>query len=189
MRLSKSRSPNQGQKRQGRWMGTRNEPAGAEVLRQRGPGPRVAGCPGKMLSVLTLKHLRCPRPYARRFRTCQFFFNKLPTLTATSLLGNTSLSPCFRKSTGDRSRGAAVEQPEGATKPLPQRGCRGPRGPNPGQIWSLFLKSTYPISTGPTLPPATRMARRFVTICPPYLCFLVKMENALVPISGKLCLR
>lgn len=91
-------------------MGTRNEPAGSEVLRERGPGPRVAGCSRKMLAVLTLKHLRCPGPYARRFRTCQFLFNKLPTRTATSLLGNMSLSPCFRKSPGVRSRGDAVEQ-------------------------------------------------------------------------------
>ena len=54
-------------------MGTRNEPAGAEVLRQRGLGPRVAGCPGKMLSALTLKQLRCPRPYARGFVRVNFY--------------------------------------------------------------------------------------------------------------------
>lgn len=62
-----------------------------------------------MLSGLTLKHLPCPGPYARRFRACQFLFNKLPARTATSLLGNMSL-PHARKSPGARSRGDAVEQ-------------------------------------------------------------------------------
>ena len=196
MRLSQSRRPKHGQKG---WTGTRNEPAGAEVPRERRPGPRAAGCSGKMLSGLTLKHLPCPGPYARRFRACQFLFNKLPARTTTSFLGNMSLPHVLENlrvpdpgATRSNSWWAPVfsaAPKEGATKPPPRRGCHGPRGPSPGQVWSLFLKSSYPISTGPTLPPATRLARRSVAICPPIPLLPRKDGERLGPYvntSGKL---
>lgn len=204
MRLSKSRRPNQGQKGRGRRMETRTEPAGAEVLRWRGPGSRVAGCRGKMLSVLTLKHLWCPRPYARRFRTCQVLFNKLPSRTAISLLGNMSLSPCFRKSTGDRSRGAAVEQLVSSSFLCsPQRRCdeaassAGMPRPARAESWPSLqfisqkqLPNFYWTDTA-SLPQPAWPADLWPS-AHQYLCILVKMENALVRYvntSGKLCLR
>lgn len=104
MRLSKSRRPNQGQKGRGDVWRLHRAGRGrsSPVARTWIQGRR---CRGKMLSVLTLKHLRCPVPYARRFRTCQVLFNKLPSRTAISLLGNMSPFPMFQKIYGWQIQG------------------------------------------------------------------------------------
>lgn len=165
------------------------------------PGSPAAG---ERCSQCSHEHLRCPRPYARRFRTCQVLFNKLPSRTAISLLGNMSLSPCFRKSTGDRSRGAAVEQLVSSSFLCsPQRRCdeaassAGMPRPARAESWPSLqfisqkqLPNFYWTDTA-SLPQPAWPADLWPS-AHQYLCILVKMENALVRYvnnSGKLCQR
>lgn len=183
-------------------METRTEPAGAEVLRWRGPGSRSRQLPRKRCSQCSHSICDVPGPMLGAFVRVKFYLISFQVY-CHFLLGNMSLS-CFRKSTGDRSRGAAVEQLVSSSflcspprrcdeAQLPQRGCHGPRGRKSGQVCSLFLKSSYPISTGPTLlPPQPAWPRQICDHLPAIPLHPRKDGDALVRYvntSGKLCLR
>lgn len=141
-----------------------------------------------MLSVLTLKHLWCPAgPMLGAFVRVKFYlisfkshchftsrkyvpFHVLENLRVTdpgAPQSNSWWAPVF-----------CAAPKEGATKPLPQRGCHGPRGLSPGQVCSYLLLPNFYWTDTASLPQPAWPADLWPS-AHQYLCILVKMENCL----------
>lgn len=143
-----------------------------------------------------------PGPRLGAFVRINFYLISFQLALPLPLQEIRSLSPCFRKSTGDGYRGGrnswrapdlSAAPKESVSKSLPHRGCHGPGSwlPSPGQVLSLFTQEHLPnFYAAGTAFRAPCRARRPGSIFPPIPLLPREVGERFGPCiktRGKLC--